>query len=347
MTLHHRWSAYLQLRANASDGTLQNTTRNPDFHLPGDLFARLRFMSRAVSTVLFLTAFFPALIPQTAPAQNLPTFATVTSAAPAAANPPAANTAAAVACGADSDQSPQAVPCREPQPETRPLIVIGFMGGRIHAGNLAHKEALIARDLDRRYPNAVDAMTFANHRERDALRTVLNLLDTGRDGRLSEEEKKAARIVIYGHSWGASETVNFARQLARLGIPVLLTIQVDSIEKSGENDSMIPANVREAINFYQADGLLHGRSFIQAVDPQRTAILGNYESAYKSNPVSCPGYSWYARTFMKPHIEIENDRAVWDRIEALIVTLFLPSPSLPSPSRPSAVARTVPVGAEK
>jgi hypothetical protein len=196
------------------------------------------------------------------------------------------------------------------------------MGGRVHGGNLVHKEASLATDLNRRYPDAVHAMTFANHHEPEALRTVLQLLDTSNDGRLSANDKNAARIVIYGHSWGASETVNFARELARFGIPVLLTIQVDSIEKSGEDDGIIPPNVREAVNFYQTEGLLHGRSSIQAMDPKRTAILGNFESAYKGKPISCPGYSWYARAFMRPHIEIENDGAVWDKIEALIVARF-------------------------
>jgi hypothetical protein len=172
-------------------------------------------------------------------------------------------------------------------------------------------------------------MTFANGHAREALRTVLWLLNTGKDGtskdgtgqdeHLSEAEKRAARIVIYGHSWGASETVHFAKELDRRGIPVLLTVQVDSVEKSGEDDGSIPPNVREAINFYQAEGLLHGRSSIQAMDPTRTKILGNYESRYKNSPVSCAGYSWFARAFMRPHIEIENDGAVWNRIEALIV----------------------------
>lgn len=95
--------------------------------------------------------------------------------------------------------------------------------------------------------------------------------------------------------------------------------RLDSIEKSGEDNHAIPPNVRKAINFYQTHGWLHGRRSIQAVDPRRTAILGNFESSYKTHHVACPGYSWYARAFMKPHIEIENDGTVWDRIEALIV----------------------------
>ncbi len=200
-----------------------------------------------------------------------------------------------------------------------PLIVIGFMGGHVRAGNLVHREALLARDLERRYPNAVRAMTFANSDEAAALHSVLDLLDTDKNGQLSNNEKNAARIVLFGHSWGASEAVNLAQELDRLGIPVLLTIQVDSVRKHGEDDGSIPANVREAINFYQTEGMLHGRRSIEAIDPTRTKILGSYESAYKTTPVSCAGFSWFARTFMKPHIEIENDIAVWSRIEALIV----------------------------
>jgi len=218
-------------------------------------------------------------------------------------------------CGGAPDGSVPPVRCDK----LPALIVVGFMGGRVSAGNLLHKEALLAKDLQQRYPQTVHALMFANHDEGNALRAVVRLLDTQNDGHLNEQEKSAARIVIFGHSWGASETVNFARALDRLGIPVLLTIQVDSVEKLGEDGGSIPPNVREAINFYQTEGLLHGRRSIQAMDPTRTTVLGNYESSYKDNQVSCAGYRWYARAFMKPHIEIENDAAVWDRIEALIV----------------------------
>jgi Ni,Fe-hydrogenase maturation factor len=198
------------------------------------------------------------------------------------------------------------------------LIVIGFMGGRVSAGNLVHKEALVARALQKRYPKEVQAAVFANHDAPNALKLVLKLLDEDGDGKLSAGEKSAARIVIYGHSWGASETVALAKKLNEMSIPVLLTVQVDSVEKPSENDGMIPPNVREAVNFYETEGLLHGRPLIAAMDPAKTTILGNYCSSYKTAPVALDGYPWFARTFMKQHIEIENDAAVWDRIEALI-----------------------------
>jgi hypothetical protein len=208
------------------------------------------------------------------------------------------------------------------------LIVVGFMGGRVGANNLVHREALLTRDLQQQHPLTLDASIFANHNGDTALRLVLHLLDRDGDGQLSESEKQAARIVIFGHSWGASETVNLADRLAVLGIPVLLTLQVDSVQKQKENDRRIPANVHEAINFYQTEGLLHGRTRIEAADPARTHILGNFKSDYRSKPVSCAGYPWFARAFMRPHIEIENDPQVWSTIEALILTKLPPPETL-------------------
>jgi hypothetical protein len=215
-----------------------------------------------------------------------------------------------------------------PSPALRKLIVIGFMGGNVRPDNLVHREARMARDLEQRYPLALHAAVFANRDGDAALAQVLQLLDKDKNGCLSANEKSAARIVIYGHSWGASETVALARRLNHLDIPVLLTIQVDSVQKWKQHDGRIPPNVREAVNFYQSEGLLRGRPVIQAMDPERTTILGNFESAYKDHPVSCAGYPWFARAFMKEHIEIENDPRVWNRIEALIQTK-LPQNKLP------------------
>jgi len=192
------------------------------------------------------------------------------------------------------------------------------MGGRVKGDNLIHREAQLAKDLQESHPLGLYAAVFANHDAQDALKTVLHLLDRNQDGSLSADEKNSARIVIYGHSWGASETIAFARQLNALGIPVLLTIQVDSVQKPNEDDTDIPPNVREAINFYQIEGFLHGRPQIEAMDPQKTTILGNFESSYKNNPVLCTNYPWMARVFMKSHIEIENDPTVWGKIAALI-----------------------------
>jgi hypothetical protein len=159
---------------------------------------------------------------------------------------------------------------------------------------------------------------FENHSGRQAYQEIMRLLDSDHDGNLSTDEKRDARIIVYGHSWGASETVTLARSLQKESVPVLLTIQVDSVWKPGADDKLIPSNVAQAINFYQLDGLLHGQRQIVAADPLHTEILGNFQLDYKTNHVNCDGYPWFARTFMRPHIEIESDPRVWNQIESLI-----------------------------
>jgi hypothetical protein len=201
---------------------------------------------------------------------------------------------------------------------TPAVIVVGFVGGFVHHDDKVHEEVQLADRLRQEYPSSLAVQLFENHRGEDAHQSVLRLLDANRDKSLSREEKQNARIIIFGHSWGASETIELARKLARDGIPVALTIQVDSVSKIGENDSLIPSNVAQAANFYQNDGLLHGKSQIRAADPAHTRILGNFRSDYKSKPFSCGQYPWYDRAFMKPHIQIECDPAVWTEVESLI-----------------------------
>jgi hypothetical protein len=186
--------------------------------------------------------------------------------------------------------------------------------------NAVHSEVQLADHLRNDNPAGMQVRLFENRRSQQANREILRMLDVDHDGALSAAEKGNARIAIYGHSWGASETVALARVLEKEGIPVLLTVQVDSIEKPGEDDESIPANVAQAANFYQRRGLLQGRRLIRAADASRTRILGNFLFDYKAHPIDCEGYPWYARAFMKPHIEIEADPSVWRQVESLIRT---------------------------
>jgi hypothetical protein len=176
--------------------------------------------------------------------------------------------------------------------------------------------------LRRRYPLSAYVEVFANHDGRRALLRILHLLDTDGDGVLTDREKEQAKIILYGHSRGASETIRLARELAQQQIPVRLTIQVDSIHKPGQDDSEIPANVRQAINFYQSQSLLHGRSRIRAEDPARTDIIGNIHMWYRSRRISCSNFRPIARLFNRSHLEIENDPLVWQQIASLIDAEF-------------------------
>jgi hypothetical protein len=212
-----------------------------------------------------------------------------------------------------------------------PVIVIGFVGGYVRHDDRVHTEVQLVERLREEYSSAVFVQTFENHRGKDAHEAVLHLLDANSDGKLSSEEKQNARIIIFGHSWGASETVELARQLEKDGIPVILTIQVDSVSKRGEDDAVIPANVSQAINFYQLDGMLHGQPQIRAANPAHTRILGNFRSDYKTKPLSCGQYPWWDRVFMKSHIQIECDPAVWNQVESLIRSNLSLETRLPSP----------------
>jgi hypothetical protein len=204
-------------------------------------------------------------------------------------------------------------------------IVIGFVGGFVRHNNTIHQEVRLATHLSNEYPAGMQARIFENRQGRQAHEAILQLLDTNRDRTLTDAEKGTAHIVLYGHSWGASEAVTLARALEKDGIPVLLTIQVDSVSKFGEDDRLIPANVAEAVNFYQLDGLLHGRRQILAADRRRTQILGNFQLDYKTRSIKCAGFPWYAQVFMKPHIEIESDPSVWNRVEDLIRSKLPPA----------------------
>jgi len=206
--------------------------------------------------------------------------------------------------------------------KARMLIVIGFVGGFARSTDQLHPEVQFAEYLQDRYHSAIYAEVFENHHGREALNTVLRLLDSDGDGSLSISEKKQAGIILYGHSWGAAETVLIARELGKRGIPVLLTIQVDSIAKLGRNESMIPPNVENAINLYQSRGPLHGLEKIIAADPAQTRIIGNLHMTYEGRSINCDNYPWFARVFNKPHHEVENDPRVWTLAASLIDSEF-------------------------
>jgi len=208
---------------------------------------------------------------------------------------------------------------------TAPVIVIGFLGGFVNHTDRVHSAVQLAENLRRTYGSAVYAETFENRRRARAHKEILERLDINRDGMLSVEEKRNARIILYGHSWGGSETVALARELEKDGIPVLLTIQVDSVAKIGQRDSEIPANVAEAINFYQPHGIIHGRRSIRAADATQTQIIGSFRFDYAKSSVRCSDYPLTARIFMKSHIQIECDPGVWGPVESLIRSKLLPA----------------------
>ena len=194
-------------------------------------------------------------------------------------------------------------------------MVIGFLGGYDRWDD-AHRgvRQLVLKLRER---PGVYAESISNRRRVLAIRLIREALDTNRDGKLDAEEKASARVILFGQSWGGTAAVTTARDLERLGIPVLLTVQIDSV---GVHDGVIPANVRAAVNFYQHDPFttIHGRARIRAADPSQTMILGNFESTYVFRSVDESNASKARQVFGGSHTKMELDPVVWSRVEQYI-----------------------------
>lgn len=213
-------------------------------------------------------------------------------------------------------------------------IVIGFVGGFVGHDNPHHGPVQLAKRIRPDVDKDTYVRVFENRRRKRAYDAIVKLLDTDHNGILSAEEKARARIVLFGQSWGASAAVLLARDLRRQGVPVLLTVQVDSVAKLWQKDSIIPDNVAEAVNFYQPHGLIHGRARITAANPEKTEILGNYRTDYRKTPVACPEASWFDRVFTPGHMESECDPRLWSHIEEMVRQRISP----PQPSQSTAAA---------
>ncbi|HYM76181.1 MAG TPA: hypothetical protein VE377_09410 [Candidatus Dormibacteraeota bacterium] len=199
-----------------------------------------------------------------------------------------------------------------------PYILVGFVGGFVRHTNPHHGPVQIAQRLRQYCPKDSHVEVFENRHRKAAYQTILRLLDSNHDGTLSNDEKARARIVLFGQSWGASAAVILARELNRIGVPVMLTVQVDSVAKPWQRDDVIPDNVAAAVNFYQTHGILHGRQLIRAADDSKTQILGNYRFDYKQSPVKCEGMPWFDRAFTPGHMGTECDPQLWGQVETLV-----------------------------
>jgi hypothetical protein len=128
---------------------------------------------------------------------------------------------------------------------------------------------------------------------------------------------RSLRIILYGHSMGGAATVKLARELKKIGLPVALTVQVDSV---GSSDAVIPSNVARAANLYQRDSwMLHGRTQIRAEDPKKTEILANLRYTYDGKWVDISQATIPEQVARTRHTQMEFDPEVWQRVESYIL----------------------------
>ena len=196
-------------------------------------------------------------------------------------------------------------------------LILGFMGGRDSWDNTEVGVGRMAQRLRDHHLPGVHVETVENRKRDLAVRLVRESLDLNGDGRLQKAEQSNARIIIYGQSFGGAAVVKFARQLCALHIPVLLTVQVDSV---GLNDSAIPPNVFRAANLYQDNGwLIRGEAPIRPRNPERTKILGNFRFDYDGSNIDLSHLPWHKTLGRVAHARMSRDPAVWRKVEELIL----------------------------
>ena len=212
-------------------------------------------------------------------------------------------------------------------------LVLGILGGREPWNNKKLWVRRLALDLRARSLPHVQVETLENTKRPLAVQLIRKGLDHNGDGQLSAAERESARIIIYGLSFGGAAVVKLARQLDDLDIPVLLTVQVDSV---GLGDAVIPPNVRQAANFYQPNGwFIKGEPEIRAEDPGKTKILGNFKYDYSQKEVDTSHIHWFKKLFRAAHAKISNDRDVWAQVERIILNAMHTNRT-DGPLRPSA-----------
>ena len=195
------------------------------------------------------------------------------------------------------------------------ILILGFMGGREPWNNDKRGVRRLALKLRSMYSPDIRVETVENKKRKLAIELILNAFDGNRDGKLDEQEVASVRLILYGQSFGGAAVVKLARQLKWMGVPVLLTVQVDSVVR---DDGVIPPNVLRAANLFQDNGFIRGEPEIRAENPAKTTIIGNFKFDYENKKIDISKVSWGKKVFRVAHTKMEYDPEVWAKVEELI-----------------------------
>lgn len=197
------------------------------------------------------------------------------------------------------------------------ILILGLMGGREPWNNYQHCVRRLGLKLRAMNLPNVHVETVENKKRSLAIELITNALDRNHDGKLDSQERASARLILYGESFGGAAVVKLARQLKKLDVPVLLTVQIDSI---GVDDAIIPSNVAAAANLFQRNGwFIRGEPVIRAADPTKTTIIGNFKYDYSHSTIDISKVSWMKKSFRIAHSRIEHDDEVWNKVEELVL----------------------------
>jgi hypothetical protein len=199
-------------------------------------------------------------------------------------------------------------------------LVLGLLGGMERWDDKSRGVRQVAIKLEAMNLPNVHVESFEN-RERDlAINFIQNAFDYNQNGFLDAWERDSARLILYGHSLGGAAVVEISRELKKMGVPVLLTVQIDSVDLVYD-DHIIPSNVKRAANLFQNDGgILRGEDKIEPENPNKTEILANIRFDYRDKNVDVSRLSWERKLFPIAHVKMEADPEVWLTVEKMILS---------------------------
>ncbi len=222
-------------------------------------------------------------------------------------------------------------------------LVLGFLGGMERWDDESRGVRQVAIKLEAMNLPNVHVETLENRKRDLAIKFIQNVFDYNQNGFLEDWERDSARLILYGHSLGGAAVVKLSNDLKKMGVPVLLTVQIDSVGLLYD-DHIIPSNVKHAANLFQNDGwILQGEDKIEPEDPNKTKVIANIRFYYRDKNVDISSLSWERRLFSTPHVKMDADSEVWATVERMILSeivdntdqIFARDKSLALPSAPS------------
>jgi hypothetical protein len=199
-------------------------------------------------------------------------------------------------------------------------LILGFLGGLERWDDESRGVRKLAMKINALKLSNVHIETLENRKRDLAIRFIRNTFDHDQNGFLDDRERDSVRLILYGHSLGGAAVVETSRELKRMGVPILLTVQIDSVDLVYD-DHLIPSNVKRAANLFQNNGwILRGEDRIEPENPDKTKIIANIRFDYQGKKVDMSRLSWERKFFSLPHTKMDADPEVWAAVEQMILS---------------------------
>jgi len=196
-------------------------------------------------------------------------------------------------------------------------LIVGFLGGGKRSGDENRPAIQLAERLRALEIPAVYVETTGHDRYTQALKLIEAATRRDAKGRCPVQGCSNVQLLLYGRGEGGATLLRLARELKTLGLPVALTVQVDTI---GRSDGVIPSNVARAANLYDAGAAATpGGTRIRAEDPAKTQILANLLFSSDGKWVDIPEGVSPSLPSRARSAQFDSDPQVWNRVQDYIL----------------------------